>query len=83
MQSGTASPTGGCKEGTLRLLARFEEALELSDPGRMAHLTQRFGLDLTDTLPCDTKLAAYLLESPAVTIHEAEPLFKNLPFALG
>jgi hypothetical protein len=49
----------------------------------MAHLTQRFGLNLADTLPGDTKLSAYFLESPTVTIHEAEPLFKNLPFALG
>ena len=67
----------------LRLLARFEEAFELPYSGRMAHFTKRFGLDLADTLPGDTKLSANFLESPALTIHEAEPLFKNLPFALG
>jgi hypothetical protein len=49
----------------------------------MAHLTQRFGLDLADTLPGDPKLSPNFLESSAVTIHEAKPLFKNLPFALG
>jgi hypothetical protein len=26
----------------------FEEALELADTGRVAHLAQRLGLDLTD-----------------------------------
>jgi hypothetical protein len=66
-----------------RLLASFEEAFELPDASRMAHLAQRFGLDLADALPCDTKLPAYFLKSPAVTIHQAEPLLKNLPFALG
>jgi hypothetical protein len=67
----------------LLLLAGFEETFELPDPGWMAHLAQRFGLDLADALACDAKLTAYFLESPAVAIHEAEPLLKNLPFALG
>ena len=67
---------------TFCLLAGFEETLELADPGGMAHLAQGFGFDLADALSGDTKLPADLLKSSAVAVHEAESLFKDLPFTL-
>ena len=55
----------------------------MPDPGGMAHFAQRFGFDLPDALAGDTKLPTHLLKSSAVTVHEAESLFENLPFTLG
>jgi hypothetical protein len=49
----------------------------------MAHFSERFGFDLTDPFAGDSKLPAHFLESPAVTVHEAETLFEHLPFTLG
>jgi hypothetical protein len=65
------------------LLAGFEETFELANAGGMAHFSERFGFDLTDPFAGDTKLPAHFLEGPAVTVHEAETLFENLPFTLG
>ena len=55
----------------------------MPDSGRMAHFAQRFGFDLPDPLARDPKLASHLFESSAVSVHETEPLFQNLPFTLG
>ena len=55
----------------------------MPDSGRMAHFPQSFGFDLPDPLARDAKLTTYLFESSAVSVHEAEPLFQDLPFTLG
>ena len=62
-------------------LGRFEKAFQLPDPGRVAHLAQRLGLDLPDALPGDLELPSHLLERAAVAVHEAEPLFEHLALA--
>ena len=62
---------------------RFEEAFELPDAGRMAHLAQRFGFDLADAFAGDLKLAAHFFERAAVAIHQAKALFEHLTFAFG
>ena len=49
----------------------------------MPHLSQRFRFDLSDALSRDTELPSYFLERPAVSIHQAEALFQNLPFAIA
>ena len=54
--------------GNLKILG-FEEALELADAGRVAHLPQGLSLDLADAFACYFELAAHLLKRAAVTVH--------------
>jgi hypothetical protein len=65
------------------LLACLEETFELANAGWVAHLAERFGFDLTDSLAGDAELSTHLFKRSAVTVDQAEPLFENLPFAFG
>src|SRR5438270_3205712 len=64
-------------------LGRFQETLQLPDPGRVTHFPQGFRLDLSDALSRDAELASYFFEGAAVTVNEAKPLLEHLPFAIG
>src|SRR6478752_7158709 len=64
-------------------LLGIEEAVQLADTRRVAHLAERFGLDLTDALAGDLELLADLLERAAVAVHEAEAQRKHAALALG
>ena len=59
----------------------FEEAFELTDTGRMAHFSERFGFDLADALAGDVKLASDFFECAAITIDKPETLLEYLAFA--
>ena len=50
----------------------LQKALQLADPGRMAHLLQSLGPDLTDSFPGDLRLFANLLEGPGISVPESE-----------
>jgi len=63
---------GSCKQKAL--LAGFEEAFELSNSGRMPHLTERFGLNLADPLARHLELAADLFQRAAIAIHQTKTL---------
>ncbi len=55
-------------------IRQFDESFELSDPGRVAHLTEGFRLDLSDTLTGDLELAAHFFKRSAVAIFKAKSL---------
>ena len=62
---------------------RFEEALELADARGVAHLAERLGLDLADTLARDPELLPNLLQGTRTAVAQAETQFQHLPLAFG
>ncbi len=61
-------------EQVLRIvdLLGVEEAVQLADARRVAHLAERLGLDLADALAGHLELLADLFERAAVAVDEAE-----------
>lgn len=62
---------------------QLDETFQFTDPRRVTHFPEGLGLDLADPLAGHLELAADFLESAAVAVLEAEPLFENLALALG
>src|SRR5260370_16623433 len=58
----------------------FQETVELSHAGRMAHLAQGFGLDLPDALARDPELFADFLESSCAAFAQSDSQFEHLAF---
>src|SRR5882762_7251886 len=65
------------------VLVGFEEAVQMADAGRVAHLTERLRLDLADALAGDAELAAHFFQRARVTIDQAEALFEDGALTLG
>ena len=56
----------------LARLVLLEESVELADAGRVAHLAERLGLDLADSLAGHLKLLSHFLKSAAVAVLQTE-----------
>ena len=58
--------------GKLLHLPHFEESVQLAYARGMAHLAERFGLDLPDAFARDAELLAHLFERAGIAVTQAE-----------
>src|ERR1041385_3089851 len=65
----------------LHLLLDFEETVQLPDSRWVAHLAQRLGFDLPNSLPGDPKLPAYFFKGARITVSQSETHFEDFAFA--
>ena len=67
----------------LVLDGELDEAFEFSNSRWVAHFSEGFGFDLTNSLTSDLELATDFFESSGIAVLEAEALFENLAFTFG
>ena len=66
----------------LARLVLLEESVELADAGRVAHLAERLGLDLADSLAGHTEFAPDFFKRTAPTVFQPEAELQHPSFPL-
>jgi hypothetical protein len=61
----------------------LKESLQLPDACGVAHFSQRFRLNLANTLTSHLELLSNLLQGPGIAIAQAESEFQHFSFAFG